>query len=304
MSRFERNPNEERVARRQLSPDEMDAMSTAMINAGVNMVKRNKVTTSFYLVGLILCLVFNGLSVPAETMTAYEMGIDEIDWKKSADAKETMVNANMRFRRAQGWFWTCDARCQPLKATYLEKEKKYRELLAIDNEKVRDLKGSLGIFSNIGVRQTRDAFSEYFARGKQFATRQSKWDAFFIGIDSMGRDEGMMSYLLRVLLNVLFNFTIGMVGTVISFIWGLYGIIQQYKAPLWTGLLFFLGAALAAISFALTWVLGLYLGTAGVVFVGAKAIASNMRLEGGQRAGTGGRIDDRGVRQEYHPHAS
>jgi hypothetical protein len=31
-----------------------------------------------------------------------------------------------------------------------------------------------------------------------------------MGIDAMGRDEGLASYLIRLLFNVLLNFTLGM----------------------------------------------------------------------------------------------
>ena len=45
--------------------------------------------------------------------------------------------------------------------------------------------------------------------GKNFATRQTKWDALFMGIQAMGRDEHLISYLFRLLLTMAFNFTFG-----------------------------------------------------------------------------------------------
>ena len=147
------------------------------------------------------------------------------------------------------------------------------------------------------------AWDRFFTRGKEFATRQSKWDALFIGIRSMGRDEGLIDYILSVLMNLLFNFTIGMITTVMSFIWGLWGLImvnvghghalylqvlinaqlyekkkrkknllsshsfnpnplpyalsQSYKAPLYQALVFFGLASIAAVSFALSWLIGI-----------------------------------------------
>lgn len=128
-------------------------------------------------------------------------------------------------------------------------------------------------------------------------------------------------------MNVLFNFTLGVCGAVIAFIFryfthnsriiildfvlhifhisihhfvftcyslflpSLYSLIQSYRESLLLAAPFFLAASLAAISFALTWLITLYFATAGTVYVGAKFIASNMRLEDGQRgAGPRGRV--------------
>lgn len=107
------------------------------------------------------------------------------------------------------------------------------------------------------------------------------------GVRSMGRDESIFSYMLELLLKMLFNFTLGMIGTVTGFIFSLYSIISSYQAALPTALFFFGVAALAAVSFALTWMFLLYGAAAGTVYVGAKMAANSMRLEGGARARVG-----------------
>jgi hypothetical protein len=101
----------------------------------------------------------------------------------------------------------------------------------------------------------------------------------------MGRDEKLASYVLRLVLSFVFNFTIGVVGAVLVFMGGLYGLIQSFQPDAVSALAFFGLASLAAISFALTWLLGLYVATAGTVYVGAKLISSNMRIEDGGRGG-------------------
>jgi len=106
---------------------------------------------------------------------------------------------------------------------------------------------------------------------------------FSLGIGSMGRDEGLASYIIRLLLSLLFNFTIGMIIAVSSFIWSLYDLIITYQAPLWTAFCFFFLGSLAAISFAFTWLLGLYAITATTVFVGARYLASQVRIGDGDR---------------------
>lgn len=77
---------------------------------------------------------------------------------------------------------------------------------------------------------------------------------------------------------------------VIAFIFSIYSIMMSYQPDFFSATIFFSMASLAAISFAATFLIGIYLGTAGAVFVGAKALAANMRIEGGGVGGRGSAI--------------
>ncbi len=70
----------------------------------------------------------------------------------------------------------------------------------------------------------------------------------------------------------------------VTFLWGLWSLIVEYQTSLLVGLFYFAMCTLAVSSFALTWLFGLYVGTAGTVFVGARLLANNARLEGGYQA--------------------
>ena len=273
-----REETQQAVAR--LHPDDIDKMSTALIDVGVSAVKRNPMKTGFYLLGLLLCLFFNGLELQPSQVQEYERDMKDVDFSLTDRAFEAMQRANSRYRSSAGWF-TCDARCESLKADYQLKQSEHRILLNEEREQMRDAKSKVGIFSTYGVAETRSVFDQYWTKGKKMAANQSRWDALFIGIGSMGRDEGLIEYIMRVVMNILFNFTIGLIGTVITFIWSLYEIINAYKTPLIHGLFFFLLASLGAISFALSYAIAIYMAAAGTVYVGAKVIASNMRLENG-----------------------
>ena len=89
-----------------------------------------------------------------------------------------------------------------------------------------------------------------------------------MGIGAMGRDESLVSYILRLCMSMLFNFTLGVCGAVIAFVFGLVWLVQSYQSNFLVALLFFLIATIAAISFALTWLIGLYVASAGTVYVG------------------------------------
>ena len=54
---------------------------------------------------------------------------------------------------------------------------------------VSSYKSYIQIRNNLFFFFFQDAFWSYFSAGKQFAKRQSMWDAMFMGIRSMGRDE-------------------------------------------------------------------------------------------------------------------
>ena len=99
----------------------------------------------------------------------------------------------------------------------------------------------------------------------------------------MGRDEKIGSFLFRIACNFLINITLGLFGAVISFWWNLWSLIQSYRAGILTGLAYFAAAGLAAGSFALLWLVGIYSAAAGTVFVAAKVLASNVRIEDGDR---------------------
>ena len=106
-----------------------------------------------------------------------------------------------------------------------------------------------------------------------------------MGIRAMARDESVLEYAFRVILNLLANFTIGTIGAVIAFVWSLYGVIVTYQSSMLAGIVFFLCASLSAVAFAATWLFGLYGAAAGTVYVGAKFAASNLRLQGDPAGG-------------------
>lgn len=260
--------------------EQVDRISTLLIHAGVQTVKKYPVPSALYVIGLLLCLFFNGWSVTESQYRDYDNSISTIDHSKLDDLGAQLRLAHTNYYNTKGWF-SCDSTCQTYKRRVDELSREHQQLKAQYAEHVSSAKSKLGLFSAFGIDETRDLFWSRFTQGKEFATRQSKWDALFIGLRSMGRDETMVSYILRVLMQVLMNFTIGMIGTVISFIWSLYALIQSYKANILVALTFFAFASLAALAFAMTWLIGMYLTAAGTVYVGARLIAANMRLEDG-----------------------
>ena len=103
-----------------------------------------------------------------------------------------------------------------------------------------------------------------------------------------------------MIISYLFNLTIGIVIALVSFVFYLVDFVRQYNVPIYQSLPFFGIALVAATSYVLTFLIGMYLATAGIhyhitvitvytififffilgtVYVGASLVAQNMRLE-------------------------
>lgn len=114
-----------------------------------------------------------------------------------------------KYYNSKGWFGSCDTTCKKNKDEFEKVLKEYNILKGDEYKQTAEAKNMLGIFSSYGVSETKELFWQKFTAGKNYAVRSSKWDLIFMGISSMGRDENMISYAFRFMLQVLMNFTIG-----------------------------------------------------------------------------------------------
>lgn len=259
----------------------MEDISTALVDVGVRWVKRNPVPVGSYLVGLALCLFFSGLSLSQTQAEAFREDLQRIDYGALEDARYEMQVAYRDYYNSKGYFFRCDDECQWRKKVHQQAEATYNRLKAEETAQISDAKSKLGVFSEVGVQEARDLFWQRFEAGKGVAKRQTKFDAIFYGFRAMTRDENILSYIFSMILNILFNFTMGIIMTVVTFIFSVVGVIRSYQTSILSGLVFFAGAALAAGAFAMTWLIILYLGTATTVYAATKLIAANMRIENG-----------------------
>jgi hypothetical protein len=99
----------------------------------------------------------------------------------------------------------------------------------------------------------------------------------------------MVEYLLKLLIQILINFSMGMIMALITFIWGLWGIIRTYQPNPITGVVYFVTATCAAFAFVSTYLFMIYGAAAGGVYGMAKLAEANLRLENGGGGGGGRR---------------
>ena len=269
----------------------IDSASNTVINFGVRVVKRNPIKMGFWVVGLLLGFLAQGTTVTPAQIKQYNTALDLIPHERLNAASAALAASRHHYEASRGWFWTCGTPlCQANKAHMELDLAAYSALRREEHELMKDAKQSVGLFSEHGVQDTREMFWEKFQSGKSFASRQTKWDIIFSGISAIGRDEKIANFLFRIVSAFLLNITVGLCGAVIAFWWSLWSLVQEYRAGLLTGLLYFGAAGLAAGSFALLWLFGVYAATAGAVFVAAKVLATNVRIEDARDQPQGGHL--------------
>jgi len=220
--------------------------------------------------------------------------MNTIDIAAEFEASDYYAKTYNAYRSTKGWF-SCDSLCTRNKRRMEDASRVLEDIRREGYARMSDAKSVAGIFSEVGVGEVKDSFWQYFTAGKKFAKRQSLWDAMFVGMRSMSRDDTMVDYALKMIMQVLINFSIGLIGALCVFIFGVWGIIKSYQADPITALLFFVGACCAAFAFVSTYLFALFGATAGGLYSVAKVVESN-----GGRIGDGGGGQRRNVQNRAH----
>mmetsp|Transcript_7359 Transcript_7359/g.10741 ORF Transcript_7359/g.10741 Transcript_7359/m.10741 type:complete len:290 (+) Transcript_7359:80-949(+) len=265
-------------------PDPAD-VGGMVLRGAANFARRNKIITGSYVFGLLVILLAGtGTRLTLQQRQEYNSLMDTIDLQAEFEASQRYAMANQAYRASAGWF-TCDSLCTRNKQRM---ELAKNDLDAIRREghaRMSDAKAVAGLFSEVGVGEVKDKFWSHFHSGQQFAKRQSMWDAMFIGIRSMSRDENMLEYALRVLMQILVNFSMGLIVAFFVFVFGLWGVVRDYQANPLVAVTFFLTASCAAFAFVATYLMGLFGAAGGGLYGLAKVAESsqqNARLNQGQ----------------------
>jgi len=267
-----------------------------VVNGAVRFAHRNKVLTGTYALGLLLLIIFGGGGRPLtpEQHAEYNSILDTIDTKAEYQATEDYWRAYNVYQASRGWLWGCDALCMRHYHRMQEMERILNGIRQETAARTADAKNVAGLFSELGIGEVQDAFWGYFHAGKQFAKRQTMWDMFFMSIRSMsrGRDESWLEFALKILLQVLFNFSMGLIFALIFFIIGLWTIVKSFQPDPITAVIFFCGVSIAAFSFVVTYLLAVYsaaaVGVYSVLKVGESAARARIAEQQRQRVQYGG----------------
>ena len=260
---------------------------TAVLSGAKTFVKKHPVVTSAYFLGLFAALFGSGVTLTAHQLGSYNKIMGTINLDAEFDASRNYVDAYSVHRASQGWFWSCDGICQRNKSRMDVAKGRLDEVKAESNARQNEAKKVAGVFSEVGVQEVRDSFWGYFNRGKQFAKRQTMYDAMFSGFRAMSRDESTGEYLMKLLMQALMNFTIGLTMCFVMFVVGLYSIIRSYSPDPFTAVAFFLVALCAGFATTVSVILGIWGTAAAGVYTVAKVVETQARLEDGRRGGYG-----------------
>ena len=211
---------------------------------------------------------------------------DSIDYEPRMAAESALHRASMNTRRANRFMCSWNENCRTKVKGLKQIEKKLWNEAEVYRAKrkalIKDAKSSLGLWSSLGIDETKSLFRKAYESGKVYATRTSYYDTFWLIL--YGRsDDSMVELLIRWGFQVLMNFTAGMMRAVFSFAWSLPSVISDYGASTLSAISFFIVAVIAAMSVAFSLLLLLF-GTAGGVTYGVVAAAPALaRLEQNQR---------------------
>lgn len=270
------------VPGRQIALPEPSDLGQMVLSGAKAFARRHKVVTGGYLLGiLVILLIGSGTKLNYDQRREYNKIMNTIDTEAEFVASEDFWRADQAYRATKGWF-SCDSLCQRNKQKMDDARYRLDQVRAEGNARMSDAKSVAGLFSEVGVGEVQDSFWSYFSRGKQFAKRQSMWDAMFMGMRSMGRDEKFFEYALKVLMQVLVNFSVGLVMALVMFVVGLWSIVRSYQPNPIVAVFFFVSAACAAFSFVATYLLAMYGAAAGGVYGVLKVAEGNLRLQQGR----------------------
>jgi hypothetical protein len=234
------------------------------------------VSVSFVLGWVVLLLVGSGTALTVQQHLQYNQIMDTIDLRAEYDAADDYSRSRQAYLASKGWFWSCDGTCQRLKGRMQDAESQLTAIRQEGQARMSDAKSVVGLWSEVGVGEVKDSFWQYFSMGHKLAKRQTMWKVLFMGMRQMsrGRDESWVEFGLKVLSQVLLNFSMGLVMALVMFIIGLWAIVRSYESNPVVAVLFFVASAVAACSFVATYLLAVY-GAAAIGVYGVVKLAES-----------------------------
>lgn len=263
--------------------DDLDVGKIAL-RAATSVVKRRPVTVSLWALGLLLAAFANGFAVDGVTQESYSMALshaEEVDRRELSKALRALHKKEDKYHNAKGWFWSCDDRCQKALDEVNMARAEVDRVQRKKEQIMRDARKEVGIWSVFGVRDVRNSFWAAWKSGKDFAARYTMMDALFMMMPG-GREETMVSMLLKLLMQYIVNLTMGLVGALFFFVYDVYQLIVSYGERTLSGLAFFLLVLVAAMATVGTYLFAIYGTVAGGGIYLLKQAAKQAAVEGGQ----------------------
>ena len=202
------------------------------------------------------------------------------------EAEARMAEANARVYNAKVWFWrfrsehrrNVERAMGRQEAVRAELKGKYDERDAL----ITKGKEQVGIWSSYGFKETRDLFWSCWESGKAFAKRMTFYDVLF-GAMGRGRDEHVLATILKIVFQMIMNFTLGLCGALVGFTYYLWGVVETYNGELWSSGAFFLLFLLAGVSVVAAFLSAMVGLAGGSVYMMARTAMKNKALQDERR---------------------
>lgn len=232
---------------------------------------------TLWVVGLYICLYATS---PVTISSAQEAMFRERLQEASDENDHALHSALFEVNRMQEelyevkvWFW----RFRPEYRDEVYRVQGYLDqalsrLYAVEAKKAameREARGTVGIWSHYGLHDARTLFWSCYERGKDIAKRHTFFDALF----TVGRDDSLVAFALRMAVTFIINSTFGMFAAIMVFMWELWSLLVAYQTSLLSGLLFFGLALLGAVSLVSTYLFLLTGAVAGAGYVLVSSVA-------------------------------
>jgi len=266
--------------------DDIDLGQLA-VSAGtgaVNLAKKRPVSASLWVLGLLLAAFAKGFSVDDATAESYTVTLQhaqEVNSKELGNAIRAMQAAENRYYNSKGWF-SCDARCNQAYDAYTMARADVDRVQQKRDRVITEARREVGIWSTFGVKDVRASFWSAWQSGKDFAARYTMMDAMFMMF--AGKEETMVSMLVKLFFQYLINLTMGIIGAFFYFVYNVYSLVVAYGEPALSGIAFFLLVVVAATATVGTYLVAIYGTVAGGGLFLIKQAAKQAQLEG-QRGG-------------------
>ncbi|OQR95938.1 hypothetical protein THRCLA_07448 [Thraustotheca clavata] len=239
--------------------------------------------TVLWLLGLFLMLLAPApVKVSEEMKQQYEsMVVEAAHVENYGETWAEVVSAEEDLQRVKVWFW----RFRPehrqqvyVQQTIVDAAREKLEALEQQREqKMREAKAFVGLWSDHAVDEARDRFWTSFESGKVFASRRTFWQMVFTVLDS--REENIYGLIIQWIFVTIINFTFGLIGSLFYFTFSVISMVFTYQPDPLSATAFICLALLGAISLVATYLLGIYAMAAGAVYGVGKLAANNARLE-------------------------
>lgn len=259
----------------ELRPDSEFALAVAFISRAWESPKV-KITSVLWLFGMFFMLLAPGLTtVTPEMKIQYEtMMLNAANMPEYQEAYANYIVAQEYADEAKVWFWRFR---EPYKTIVPDRQKKadvlqveVDRLDAIREQKMRQAKAYVGLWSDFGMSEVRQHFWNAYEQGKLFAQEQTFYHMIMTVFSS--RNEDMLGTLLHWILTALFNFTTGLIGSLFIFFYNLVSMVFTFQPDPLSGFAFIVMGLIGAASVIASYLLGIY----GMVASGAYVVGKVM----------------------------